>query len=139
MANLKDIKLKIKSVKNTEKTTKAMKLVSNVKLKKAKDAAVQSSAYAIKINEVLSEIAAKISDNISDVQNSKIFDTKKEPKIVDIIFVTADKGLCGMAAEPFYNAQINDSIYSAFAGIAGDPEKWNKRNLWISDLPEKSE
>jgi F-type H+-transporting ATPase subunit gamma len=35
MANLKDIKLKIKSVKNTEKTTKAMKLVSNVKLKKA--------------------------------------------------------------------------------------------------------
>ena len=64
MANLKDIKLKIKSVKNTEKTTKAMKLVSNVKLKKAKDAAVQSSAYAIKINEVLSEIAAKISDNI---------------------------------------------------------------------------
>ncbi|MBO7369566.1 MAG: F0F1 ATP synthase subunit gamma [Campylobacter sp.] len=95
MANLKDIKLKIKSVKNTEKTTKAMKLVSNVKLKKAKDAAVQSSAYAIKINEVLSEIAAKISDNISDVQNNKIFDTKKEPKIVDIIFVTADKGLCG--------------------------------------------
>lgn len=95
MANLKDIKLKIKSVKNTEKTTKAMKLVSNVKLKKAKDAAVQSSAYAIKINEVLSEIAAKISDNISDVQNNKIFDTKKEAKIVDIIFVTADKGLCG--------------------------------------------
>ena len=95
MANLKDIKLKIKSVKNTEKTTKAMKLVSNVKLKKAKDAAVQSSAYAIKINEVLSEISAKISDNISDVQNNKIFDTKKEPKIVDIIFVTADKGLCG--------------------------------------------
>lgn len=95
MANLKDIKLKIKSVKNTEKTTKAMKLVSNVKLKKAKEAARQSSAYAIKINEVLSEIAAKISDNISDVQNSKIFDTKKEVKIVDIIFVTADKGLCG--------------------------------------------
>ena len=95
MANVKDIKLKIKSVKNTEKTTKAMKLVSNVKLKKAKDAAVQSSAYAIKINEVLSEISAKISDNISDVQNNKIFDTKKEPKIVDIIFVTADKGLCG--------------------------------------------
>lgn len=51
----------------------------------------------------------------------------------------AGKGLCGMAAEPFYNVGINDSIYSAFAGIAEDPEKWNKRNLWISDLPKKSE
>ena len=49
MANLKDIKEQIKSVKNTEKTTKAMKLVSNVKLKKAKDVALQSSAYALKI------------------------------------------------------------------------------------------
>lgn len=95
MANLKDIKLKIKSVNNTEKTTKAMKLVSNVKLKKAKDAAKQSSAYAIKINEVLSEISAKIQSNIQSYSDNKIFDTSKEVKIVDIIFITADKGLCG--------------------------------------------
>lgn len=95
MANLKDIKEKIKSVKNTEKTTKAMKLVSNVKLKKAKDVARQSSAYAIKINEVLSEISAKIKDQIAESSKSKFFDTSKEIKIVDIIFVTADKGLCG--------------------------------------------
>ncbi len=95
MANLKDIKLKIKSVSNTEKTTKAMKLVSNVKLKKAKDFAKQSKAYAIKINELLSEISAKIQVNIKSFADDKFFDTNREVKIVDIIFVTADKGLCG--------------------------------------------
>ena len=95
MANLKDIKEQIKSVKNTEKTTKAMKLVSNVKLKKAKDVALQSSAYALKINEVLSEISAKIA-SFSDRKNESIFfDCDREVKVVDLIFITSDKGLCG--------------------------------------------
>lgn len=95
MANLKDIKEQIKSVKNTEKTTKAMKLVSNVKLKKAKDVALQSSAYALKINEVLSEISAKIA-SFSDGKNESIFfDCTREVKVVDLIFITSDKGLCG--------------------------------------------
>lgn len=95
MANLKDIKEQIKSVKNTEKTTKAMKLVSNVKLKKAKDVALQSSAYALKINEVLSEISAKIA-SFSDGKNESIFfDCDRKVKVVDLIFITSDKGLCG--------------------------------------------
>ena len=95
MANLKDIKEQIKSVKNTEKTTKSMKLVSNVKLKKAKDVALQSSAYALKINEVLSEISAKIA-SFSDGKNESIFfDCTREVKVVDLIFITSDKGLCG--------------------------------------------
>ena len=95
MANLKDIKEQIKSVKNTEKTTKAMKLVSNVKLKKAKDVALQSSAYALKINEVLSEISAKIA-SFSDGKNESIFfDCDREVKVADLIFITSDKGLCG--------------------------------------------
>ena len=95
MANLKDIKEQIKSVKNTEKTTKAMKLVSNVKLKKAKDVALQSSSYALKINEVLSEISAKIA-SFSDGKNESIFfDCTREVKVVDLIFITSDKGLCG--------------------------------------------
>lgn len=95
MANLKDIKEQIKSVKNTEKTTKAMKLVSNVKLKRAKDAALQSSAYALKINEVLSEISAKFNTLASSKDSSIFFNCDKEIKIVDVIFVTSDKGLCG--------------------------------------------
>lgn len=95
MANLKDIKAQIKSVQNTQKTTKAMKLVSNVKLKRAKFAALQSSAYAIKINEVLSEIANYAQYIEEGSKLKRLFDTNNEVKVVDIIFVTADKGLCG--------------------------------------------
>ena len=95
MANLKDIKAQIKSVQNKQKTTKAMKLVSNVKLKRAKFAALQSSAYAIKINEVLSEIANYAQDIEEGSKLKRLFDTNNEIKVMDIIFVTADKGLCG--------------------------------------------
>ena len=99
MANLKDIKLQIKSVRNTEKTTKAMKLVSNVKLKNTKEAAMRSRAYAVKINEVLGEISARVKNyvgnNSGNDEKLRIFDTTREVKVVDLLFITADKGLCG--------------------------------------------
>ncbi len=95
MANLKDIKRKIGSVKNTQKTTRAMKLVSTAKLMKAKLAAEQSQAYAVKINDVLSDISHKINKYRVGGIKSRFFDINDNPKVVDIIFVTADKGLCG--------------------------------------------
>ena len=95
MSNLKDIKRKIKSVQNTQKTTRAMKLVSTAKLRKAEEAARYSRVYALKINEVLSEIAYKINQYASVMTESKFFNTTKSVEKVDIIFVTADKGLCG--------------------------------------------
>ncbi len=95
MANLKEIKRKIKSVQNTQKTTRAMKLVSTAKLKRAEMAAKQSRVYAIKINEVLSEIAYKINQYKNGAVESRFFDKNETPKTVDVIFVTADKGLCG--------------------------------------------
>ena len=95
MSNLKDIKRKIKSVQHTQKTTRAMKLVSTAKLRKAEEAARYSRVYALKINEVLSEIAYKINQYASVMTESKFFNTTKSVEKVDIIFVTADKGLCG--------------------------------------------
>jgi F-type H+-transporting ATPase subunit gamma len=95
MANLKEIKRKIKSVQNTQKTTRAMKLVSTAKLKRAEMAAKQSRVYAVKINEVLSEIAYKINQYKNAAIESRFFDKNETPKVVDVIFVTADKGLCG--------------------------------------------
>lgn len=73
MANLKEIKRKIKSVQNTQKTTRAMKLVSTAKLKRAETAAKQSRVYAIKINEVLSEIAYKINQATNGAVESRFF------------------------------------------------------------------
>ena len=95
MANLKEIKRKIKSVQNTQKTTRAMKLVSTAKLKRAEMAAKQSRVYAVKINEVLSEIAYKINQYKSGAIESRFFTNNSSPKTIDVVFVTADKGLCG--------------------------------------------
>lgn len=82
-----------------EKTTKAMKLVSNVKLKNTKEAAMRSRAYAVKINEVLDEISARVKNyvgnNSGNDEKLRIFDTTREVKVVDLLFITADKGLCG--------------------------------------------
>jgi len=95
MANLKDIKLKIGSVKNTQKTTKAMKLVSSAKLTRTKQLSQQAKSYANKINEVLREIANRLNKIQNSLNNSKAFIPVENPKVVDLVFVTADKGLCG--------------------------------------------
>lgn len=95
MANLKDIQRKIKSVKNTQKITRAMKLVSTAKLRRAEEVAKRSKVYAEKITSVLSEIAYKVNQFKIGGIESRFFHQIDEPKKVDIVFITADKGLCG--------------------------------------------
>ncbi len=94
MATLKELKNKINSVKNTQKTTRAMKLVSTAKLKRAEEALLLSREYAKKIEEVTSEISQKLSA-IKDTINIRAFANITEVKKVDLIVITADKGLCG--------------------------------------------
>lgn len=95
MANLKGIKRKIKSVKNTQKTTKAMKLVSSAKLRRTEELAKKSKIYANKLTELLNEIATKMQHSNATGIDNIYFKEVKEPKVVDIVFITADKGLCG--------------------------------------------
>ena len=116
MANLKEIKRKIKSVQNTQKTTRAMKLVSTAKLKRAEMAAKQSRVYAVKINEVLSEIAYKINQYKSGSIESRFFINNDAPKTIDVVFVTADKGLCG---------GFNIQTIKAVRNLLKDAEKQN--------------
>ncbi|MDE5603069.1 MAG: F0F1 ATP synthase subunit gamma [Helicobacter sp.] len=93
--NLKDIRKQISSVLNTQKTTRAMKLVSTSKLKKADEMARRSKIYANKIVKVLAEIKAKVSNGNSAVDNPYFFLENSHLNLVDIVLVTADKGLCG--------------------------------------------
>jgi len=93
MANLKELKNKISSVKGTQKTTKAMKLVSTAKLRRAEVALKQSREYAKKIDEVINKISERLVA-IKESVGLRAFD-EIDVKKVDIIFVTADKGLCG--------------------------------------------
>ena len=95
MANLKEIKRKIGSVKNTQKTTNAMKLVSSAKLKRTEELAKKSRVYAEKLTELLNEIAQKMQNANADGIDNVYFKDGKNPKKVDIVFITADKGLCG--------------------------------------------
>jgi F-type H+-transporting ATPase subunit gamma len=95
MANLKDIKRKISSVSNTQKTTRAMKLVSTAKLKRTEELAKQSKVYANKLTEMLSEIAQNIQSSNIEGLSSRFCNENDDIKVVDIIFITADKGLCG--------------------------------------------
>ncbi len=94
MANLKEIKRKISSVKGTQKTTRAMKLVSSAKLKRAEEVAKRSKVYASKLTELLNEIAQKMNNSDGEIDNV-FFKENPNPKVVDIVFVSADKGLCG--------------------------------------------
>ena len=95
MANLKDIQRQIKSVSNTQKTTRAMKLVSTAKLRRAEELAKRSRLYAAKMNQVIAEIAGRIKCNKIGGIDNRSFEKIDNPTMVDIVFVTADKGLCG--------------------------------------------
>ena len=95
MANLKEIKRKIGSVKNTQKTTNAMKLVSSAKLKRTEELAKRSRVYAEKLTGLLNEIAQKMQQSNADGIDNVYFKDVQNPEMVDIIFITADKGLCG--------------------------------------------
>ncbi len=91
MANLRDIRRRIKSVKNTSQITKAMQLVAAAKMKKAQDQAVAGRDYADRLNQVLVHLRDNISVSEDDHALLKQPRGKKELMLV----VSTDKGLCG--------------------------------------------
>ena len=90
MANLKDIRTRIASVKSTQQVTSAMKMVSAAKLRKAQDAIIQMRPYAEKLNEILTSVSSNLG---SDVEN-KFAERKVRNKVL-IIAITSNRGLCG--------------------------------------------
>jgi F-type H+-transporting ATPase subunit gamma len=90
MANLLDIRRRIKSVKNTQQITKAMKMVSAAKLRRAQDRVINARPFADKMNQVLSELAAQTTDDFSH----PLLDKRGDERYL-VVLVTADKGLCG--------------------------------------------
>jgi F-type H+-transporting ATPase subunit gamma len=96
VANLKILKEKLKSVGNTAKITKAMKLVSTVKLKKAEEVAKEAKFYEKALDEVLQEIAFIINKYDASESFGNKFSVKSTlNNVVDIMIVTSDKGMCG--------------------------------------------
>ena len=90
MPNLLDIRRRIKSVKNTQQITKAMKMVSAAKLKRAQDRVVTARPFANKMTEVLGALASRTDENF----HHPLLDARGDNRYL-LLLVTADKGLCG--------------------------------------------
>jgi F-type H+-transporting ATPase subunit gamma len=89
MANLRDIRKRITSVKSTQQITKAMQMVAASKLKRAHDSVVAARPYAIKMNEVLASLALRTEEGKHPLLQ------RREEKNVELIVMTSDRGLCG--------------------------------------------
>jgi len=110
MANLKEVRIRIASVNSTQQITKAMKLVSATKLRRAQNAILQMRPYAQKLNGIL----ANLSDSM-DIDSLKVYFDQRPINNVLLVVITSDRGLCGS-----FNANViklaNRLIREDYAG-----------------------
>jgi F-type H+-transporting ATPase subunit gamma len=132
MANLLDIRRRIRSVKNTQQITKAMKMVSAAKLKRAQDRVVTARPFANKMTGVLSQLASRTDENF----HHPLLDARGDERYL-IVHVTADKGLCGAfntnlnkAAQAFIKEHQDKQIEMMAIGRKGR-DYFRRRNLTL--------
>ena len=90
MANLKEVKERIKSVSSTQQITRAMKMVAAAKLRRAQDRIIQLRPYSQKLSAILSNVSSGNSEEGMDT-----YAVEREVKHVLVVPVTSDRGLCG--------------------------------------------
>ena len=129
MPNLLDIRRRIKSVKNTQQITKAMKMVSAAKLRRAQDRVVTARPFANKMSEVLGELAKRTDEDF----HHPLLDLRGDERYL-LVLVTADKGLCGAfntnltkAAQAFIRENSDKSIEIMAIGRKGRDFFRNRR------------
>ena len=122
---LKEVRTRISSVMSTQQITKAMKMVSAAKLRRAQDAILQMRPYALKMGELLSNIAEAAGDDV------KIeYAQQREVKNVLLVAVTSDKGLCGAFNSNVVKA-IKRSVEEKYAHLP-------KQNIHIMFIGKKA-
>jgi F-type H+-transporting ATPase subunit gamma len=116
MANVLDLKRRIRSVKNTRQITKAMKMVSAAKLRRAQERALAARPYARMITSVLESLTrrADLFDETTGNISHPLFITRPEKRVL-LIVVSGDKGFAGA-----FNANI---LKTAYQFIGGNPDK----------------
>ncbi len=110
MANLKDLRTRINSVKSTRQITSAMKMVAAAKLRKAQNKIVQLRPYANKLHKLISTL----SNNLNEEESNNYSTVRDEEKIL-IILITSNRGLCGSFNSVAIKNAINlaDNIYKS--------------------------
>lgn len=124
MANLKEVRIRISSTISTQQITKAMKLVSATKLRKAQNAIVQLRPYAEKLQSILGNLAGSADD-----AKLKAFFQPRPIKNVLLIVITSDRGLCG----PF-NANITKATRAVIDTTYSD---MNPKNISLMFMGKK--
>lgn len=124
MPSLIDIRRRIRSVKNTQQITKAMKMVSAAKLRKAQDRVIEARPYAGMLTQVLANIAAASAGN-DQLLELPLLATRGEKRI-QLILITADRGLAGAfntnlikAAQRFLEEHAAQSVEIESVGRKG--------------------
>src|SRR3954468_19320232 len=90
MPSLLDMRRRIKSVKNTQQITKAMKMIAAARLKRAQDNVTAARPFAQKMTEILGNLSSRIGDDFSH----PLLDARGDAKYL-IVLVSADRGLAG--------------------------------------------
>jgi F-type H+-transporting ATPase subunit gamma len=134
MPNLLDIRRRIKSVKNTQQITKAMKMLSAAKLKRAQDTVVAARPFAGKMVEVLGELASRTDEDF----HHPLLDARGDERYL-VVLITADKGLAGAfntnlikAAQAFMREHEGKSIEMLPVGRKGR-DFFRRRNVPFVD------
>jgi F-type H+-transporting ATPase subunit gamma len=112
MPSLIDIRRRIRSVKNTQQITKAMKMVSAAKLRRAQDRVIASRPYAALLRKVLGNVAAAVAADELEDRNPLL--ARREEKRVLLVMITGDKGLAGA-----FNTNIIKGAQRFFAERSG--------------------
>lgn len=117
---LKEVRNRIKSVQSTQQITKAMKMVSAAKLRRAQDAIIQMRPYAKKLQEMLSNIVSN-----SDGSTSLKLAEERTVENVLLIVITSDRGLCGA-----YNSNVVKLAKTTIAEKYHSQFKKGKVTIW---------
>ncbi|MBI5342989.1 MAG: ATP synthase F1 subunit gamma [Deltaproteobacteria bacterium] len=117
MANLRAIRKRIGSVKSTQQITKAMKMVSAAKLKRAQDAIIAARPFARKMREVVQALAARVGEDAHPLLAAR------EAKKLALLVVTTDRGLCGG-----FNSNL---LRATYRFLAANREKYEEIAVFI--------
>ena len=140
MAGLQDIRRRIRSVKNTQQVTKAMKMISAVKLRKSKERLLALRPYSNKMTDVVRSVVARFQDDTDTVQSpiAQAFLSPREEKKIRLVVVASDKGLCGgfnanvlKQATQFVHSSEGELAHLDVVGKRA--AEWAKKNGYTAD------
>ena len=140
MAGLQDIRRRIRSVKNTQQVTKAMKMISAVKLRKSKERLLALRPYSTKMMEMVQSVVAGFQDDPGTVQSpiAQAFLAPREERKIRLVVVASDKGLCGG-----FNANVlkqatqfvheTQGVVAHLDVVGKRAAEWAKKNGYTAD------